>query len=100
MLASSISFSVRDILNENQQVATMDCYGNHQQVPHMTQDFYGYNTLQENHWDIDKFKEQQQQQTQMIYHGYQDLNHVNTLGHMAAQYQESAVVEDGKLQKK
>lgn len=101
MLASSISFSVRDILNENQQISVMDTYNSHGQISqsvHVPQEYYGYNSIQETtHWDMEKYKDQSQQQSnQLNYQNYTDLGHVHTINHIAPLYQHNSVAEDGK----
>ncbi|XP_003703876.1 homeobox protein Nkx-2.5 [Megachile rotundata] len=99
MLSSSISgtpFSVRDILSEDQQLGAMDCYPlpHHQhqiQQQHVPQDYYGYNVMQENNWDVEKFKEQ----SMPTYPHYPDLSHVQS--QIVLPYQESSVTEDGNV---
>lgn len=96
MLSSSIStpFSVRDILNEDQQLV-MDCYSHHQnqtQQQHVHQDYYPYSAVPENNWEIDKFKEQ----SISSYQHYPDLNHVHQLSQVVPPYQETSITEDGK----
>ncbi|CAK9806003.1 Homeobox protein Nkx-2.6 [Anthophora quadrimaculata] len=101
MLSSSVSgtpFSVRDILSEDQQLGIMDCYSaaHHQhqlQQQHVAQDYYSYNIVPENNWDVEKFKEQ----SMSAYPHYPDLGHVHQLNHIAPPYQESSVTEDGNL---
>nr|XP_034172225.1 homeobox protein Nkx-2.5-like [Osmia lignaria] len=101
MLSSSISgtpFSVRDILSEDQQLGIMDCYPppHHQhqiQQQHMPQDYYGYNIVPENNWDVEKFKEQ----SMPNYPHYPDLSHVHQLTQMSQPYPESSVTEDGNV---
>ncbi|KAK2576837.1 hypothetical protein KPH14_005470 [Odynerus spinipes] len=104
MLSSSISatpFSVRDILNEDQQFAVMECYPHHhhqQQQPqpqqqHIPQDYYAYNIAPDNNWDTEKFKEQ----AMPGYSHYSDLNHVHQLSHVVPPYQEAPVTEDGNI---
>ncbi|XP_034944194.1 homeobox protein Hmx-like [Chelonus insularis] len=98
MLSSSISFSVRDILNEN-QISAMDPYNSHSQSSHtfhVHQDYYGYNSVTDNHWDIEKYKEQIQS-NQMNSQNYADLNHVHHLGHVGTGYQENSIAEDGNV---
>ncbi|KAK0091170.1 hypothetical protein PV326_003646 [Microctonus aethiopoides] len=101
MLASSISFSVRDILNENQQISVMDTYNSHGQISqsvHVPQEYYGYNSVQETHWDMEKYKDQSQQQSnQLNYQNYTDLGHVHTVNHIAPLYQHNSVAEDGNV---
>ena len=100
MLSTSVSsatpFSVRDILNENQQLVVMDCYGSHQQNPqtwHVTQDYYGYNIgIQENNWDVEKYKEQ----SAAGYQNYAELSHVHQLSQVIPPYQENSILEEGK----
>ncbi|XP_053974793.1 homeobox protein Nkx-2.5-like [Hylaeus volcanicus] len=100
MLASSISgtpFSVRDILNEDQQLGIMDCYpaAHHQhpiQQQHMTQDYYNF-IVQESQWEFEKFKEQSIQS----YPHYSELNQPHQLNQVAPQYQEPPVTEDGNV---
>lgn len=96
MLSSSIStpFSVRDILNEEQQLSAMDCYAHHQnqtQQQHVHQDYYSYNIVPENNWEMDKFKEQ----SMPNYQHYSDLNHVHQLSQVVPPYQETSITEDG-----
>ncbi|XP_076244977.1 uncharacterized protein LOC143185674 [Calliopsis andreniformis] len=100
MLPSSISgtpFSVRDILSEDQDLA-MDCYPSaHHQHPiqqqHTSQDYYNYNVMQENQWDMEKFKEQ----SMMPYPHYPELSHVHQLNQIAPPYQEPPITEDGNV---
>ncbi|XP_015119748.1 homeobox protein Nkx-2.3 [Diachasma alloeum] len=99
MLPSSISFSVRDILNESQTVDTMDCYGGHQQVPqtfHVSHDYYGYNGVQDNHWDVEKYKEQSQI-SQMGYQNYPDLHQVHHGAHPSPPFEANSVMEEGNV---
>ncbi|XP_011303442.1 homeobox protein Nkx-2.3 [Fopius arisanus] len=99
MLPASISFSVRDILNESQTVDTMDCYGSHQQVSqnfHAPHDYYGYNAIQDNHWDIEKYKEQSQI-SQMAYQNYTDLHHIHHGANHSPPFDGNSVVEDGNI---
>lgn len=97
MLSSSIStpFSVRDILSEDQQLGVMDCYAHHQnqaQQQHVHQDYYPYNVVPENNWEMDKFKEQ----SMPGYQHYSDLNHVHQLSQVVPPYQETSITEDGE----
>lgn len=96
MLSSSIStpFSVRDILSEEQQLGAMDCYAHHQNQTqqHVHQDYYSYNVVPENNWEMDKFKEQ----SMPSYQHYSDLNHVHQLSQVVPPYQETSITEDGK----
>lgn len=95
MLSSSIStpFSVRDILSEEQQLGVMDCYAHHQnQAQHVHQDYYSYNIVPENNWEMDKFKDQ----SMPNYQHYSDLNHVHQLSQVVPPYQETSIIEDGK----
>ncbi|XP_063976804.1 homeobox protein Nkx-2.3-like [Diachasmimorpha longicaudata] len=95
MLPSSISFSVRDILNDSQTVDSMECYGGHQQVPqtfHLSHDYYGYNAVQDSHWDIDKYKEQTQI-GQMGYHNYANPHQV----HSSPPFEGNSVTEEGNI---
>lgn len=102
MLSSSTSgtpFSVRDILSEDQQFCAMDCYPQQQQQPqpqqHVPQEYYAYNIIPENNWDVEKYKEQQG-----AISGYQnyhsEMNHVHQLSQVMPPYQENTIVEDGK----
>ncbi|EFN71991.1 Homeobox protein Nkx-2.6 [Camponotus floridanus] len=97
MLSSSIStpFSVRDILNEEQQLGAMDCYAhqNQTQQQHVHQDYYSYNIVPENNWEMDKFKEQ----SMPNYQHYSDLNHVHQLSQVVPPYQETSITEDGNI---
>lgn len=98
MMPSLIPFSVRDILNDN-HIETMDSYNSHGQTSqnfNLSQDYYGYNTTPETHWDIDKYKEQLQSTQQVNNQNYSDLNNIQPLGHIVTPYQETPVVEDGK----
>jgi len=98
MLSSSVStpFSVRDILSEDQQqLGVMDCYAHHQnqiQQQHVHQDYYSYNVVPENGWEMEKFKEQ----PMPSYQHYSDLNHVHQLSQVVPPYQETSITEDGK----
>jgi len=98
MLPSSVStpFSVRDILSEDQQqLGIMDCYAHHQnqiQQQHVHQDYYSYNVVPENTWEMEKFKEQ----PMPSYQHYSDLNHVHQLSQVVPPYQETSITEDGK----
>lgn len=98
MLSSSVStpFSVRDILNEDQQLGVMDCYAHHQnqaqQQQHVHQEYYSYNIVPENNWEMDKFKDQ----PMPSYQHYSDLNHVHQLSQVVPPYQETSITEDGK----
>ncbi|XP_016921287.1 homeobox protein Nkx-2.5-like [Apis cerana] len=101
MLSSSgTPFSVRDILSEDQQLGIMDCYPSvhhqHQlQQQHVPQEYYGYNTIvQENNWDVEKFKEQG---SMPAYAHYPDLSHVHQLNSIAPPYQDPPVTEDGNV---
>lgn len=92
--SSATPFGVRDILNENQQFVVMDCYGSHQQSPqgwHVPQEYYGYNVIPDNNWDVEKYKEQ----TMTGYHNYGDLSHVHQLSQVVPPYQENSIVEEG-----
>lgn len=96
MLSSSIStpFSVRDILSEDQQLGvSMDCYQHHQNQTqqHVHQDYYPYNVVPENNWEMDKFKEH----PIPGYQHYSDLNHVHQLSQVVPPYQETSITEDG-----
>lgn len=99
MLSSSVSgtpFSVRDILSEDQQLGIMDCYPSvhhqHQlQQQHVPQEYYGYNIVPENNWDVEKFKEQ----SMPAYPHFPDLGHVHQLNQIAPPYQDPPVTEDG-----
>ncbi|XP_015190575.1 PREDICTED: homeobox protein Nkx-2.5-like [Polistes dominula] len=98
MLSSSISatpFSVRDILNEDQQFAVMECYTHQQQQQqsHLPQDYYAYNAVPDNNWDAEKFKEQGVHG----YSHYSELNHVHQLSQVVPPYQEAPVTEDGNI---
>nr|XP_012234243.1 PREDICTED: homeobox protein Nkx-2.5-like [Linepithema humile] len=101
MLSSSVStqrsaFSVRDILSEDQQLGVMDCYGHHQNQAsqqHAHQDYYSYNVMPENNWEMDKFKEQ----PMSSYQHYSDLNHVHQLSQVVPPYQETSITEDGNI---
>ncbi|XP_017759173.1 PREDICTED: homeobox protein Nkx-2.5-like [Eufriesea mexicana] len=101
MLSSSVSgtpFSVRDILSEDQQLGIMDCYPSvhhqHQlQQQHVPQEYYGYNIVPENNWDVEKFKEQ----SMPAYPHYPDLGHVHQLNQIAPPYQDPPVTEDGNV---
>ncbi|XP_068974803.1 homeobox protein Nkx-2.5-like [Bombus flavifrons] len=101
MLPSSVSgtpFSVRDILSEDQQLGIMDCYPSvhhqHQlQQQHVPQEYYGYNIVPDNNWDVEKFKEQ----SMPTYPHYPDLGHVHQLNQIAAPYQDPPVTEDGNV---
>ncbi|XP_014476957.1 PREDICTED: homeobox protein Nkx-2.5-like [Dinoponera quadriceps] len=96
MLSSSIStpFSVRDILNEDQQLGVMDCYPHHQnQAQQQHQDYFPYNVMPENNWEIDKFKDQ----SMPSYQHYSDLNHVHQLSQVVPPYQETSLTEDGNI---
>ncbi|KAL0120839.1 hypothetical protein PUN28_008487 [Cardiocondyla obscurior] len=98
MLSSSVStpFSVRDILSEDQQLGVMDCYTHHQnqaQQQHVHQDYYSYNVVPENNWEMDKFKEQ----PMSSYQHYSDLNHVHQLSQVVPPYQETSITEDGNI---
>ncbi|KAM0736282.1 Homeobox protein Nkx-2.6 [Formica fusca] len=97
MLSSSIStpFSVRDILSEEQQLGAMDCYAHHQNQTqqHVHQDYYSYNVVPENNWEMDKFKEQ----SMPSYQHYSDLNHVHQLSQVVPPYQETSITEDGNI---
>ncbi|XP_057337341.1 homeobox protein Nkx-2.5-like [Microplitis mediator] len=99
MMPSLIPFSVRDILNDN-HIDTMDSYNSHGQTSqnfNLSQDYYGYNTTPETHWDIDKYKEQLQSTQQVNNQNYSDLNNIQPLGHIVTPYQETPVVEDGNI---
>ncbi|CAL7946313.1 unnamed protein product [Xylocopa violacea] len=101
MLSSSVSgtpFSVRDILSEDQQLGIMDCYASvhhqHQfQQQHVPQEYYGYNIVADNNWDVDKFKEQ----SMPAYSHYPDLGHVHQMNQITPPYQQSPVTEDGNV---
>lgn len=100
MLSSSVSsatpFSVRDILNENQQLGVMDCYGSHQQSPqgwHVPTDYYAYNVIPDNNWDVEKYKEQ----TMTGYQNYSELSHSHQMSQVVPSYEENPVVEEGML---
>lgn len=96
MLSSSVStpFSVRDILSEDQQLGVMDCYAHHQNQAqqHVHQEYYSYNVVPENNWEMDKFKDQ----SMSSYQHYSDLNHVHQLSQVVPPYQETSITEDGK----
>ncbi|XP_011636696.1 homeobox protein Nkx-2.5-like [Pogonomyrmex barbatus] len=97
MLSSSVStpFSVRDILSEDQQLGVMDCYTHHQNQAqqHVHQDYYSYNVVPENNWEMDKFKDQ----PMPSYQHYPDLNHVHQLSQVVPPYQETSITEDGNI---
>lgn len=100
MLSSSITFSVRDILNENQQIDTMESYNSHGQLSqnlHAPQEYYGFNSIQDPHWVMEKYKEPEQS-GQILYPSFPDLGHVHSLSHNndESPYQENIVAEDGK----
>ncbi|KZC10971.1 PREDICTED: homeobox protein Nkx-2.5-like [Dufourea novaeangliae] len=97
MLSSSISgtpFSVRDILSEDQQLGTMDCYpvAHHQhqiQQQHATQDYYNY-IVPDNQWEFEK--------SMPTYPHYPDFSsHVHQLNQIAPTYQEPTISEDGNV---
>lgn len=96
MLAvTATPFSVRDILNEDQQFVAMDCYGTTQlnqseNQYQMQQEFCGY-TVPESSWDAHKFKEQ----SVANYQTYSDMSHVHHMSQISASYNIPAV-EDGK----
>ncbi|CAD6230038.1 GSCOCG00006700001-RA-CDS [Cotesia congregata] len=104
MMPSLIPFSVRDILNEN-HIDTMDSYNSHGQTSHnynLSQDYYGYNSTPDNHWDmIDKYKEQLPSSNHQINNqNYSDLSGMQQqqpLGHIQTSYQENTHVEDGNI---
>jgi len=91
----STPFSVRDILNEDQQLGVMDCYAHHQNQAqqHVHQEYYSYNVISENNWEIDKFPKDQPMPS---YQHYSDLNHVHQLSQVVPPYQETSITEDGK----
>ncbi|XP_001600859.1 homeobox protein Nkx-2.5-like [Nasonia vitripennis] len=98
VISASTPFSVRDILSADQEIDSMDCYQNHSQTDiqinnHMQPDYYGYNVMPENGWDMDKLKEQ----SVGSYQGYGEMNHVHQLSQVVPPYQESPVIEDGNL---
>ncbi|KAG7201238.1 hypothetical protein KM043_004023 [Ampulex compressa] len=99
MLPSSVSatpFSVRDILNEDQQLGIMDCYAahhQHQSQQHVPQDYYSYNIICDNNWEAEKFKEQ----AVPNYPHYSDLNHVHQFNQVAPPYPETPAIEDGNI---
>jgi hypothetical protein len=99
-IISATPFSVRDILSAEQEIPSMDCYQAHQQTDIQTQinnqiqaDYYGYNMMPENTWDMDKLKEQSVNN----YQGYGEMSHVHQLSQVGPPYQENTVVEDGKV---
>ncbi|XP_015520755.1 homeobox protein Nkx-2.5 [Neodiprion pinetum] len=98
---SATPFSVRDILNEDQQFCAMDCYSQQQQQQpqpqqHLPQDYYTYNIVPDNNWEVEKYKEQQG-----VISGYQnyhpEMNHVHQLSQVMPPYQETSVAEDGNV---
>ncbi|XP_051155415.1 homeobox protein Nkx-2.5-like [Leptopilina boulardi] len=100
MLPTSVSgtpFSVRDILNGDQQLNTMECYTPHQQSETQThsvhQDYYSYNMIPDGNWNVNKYKEQ----TVTSYQSYQEMNHVHQLSQVVPPYHESPVVEEGNV---
>ncbi|XP_015585568.1 homeobox protein Nkx-2.5-like [Cephus cinctus] len=101
MLSSSISatpFSVRDILNEDQQICSMDCYPHQQpqaqqQQQHVSQDYYAYNIIPESNWEVEKYKEQ----PVPGYQNYTEMSHVHQLSQVVPPYQETSVAEDGNV---
>ncbi|XP_043462214.1 homeobox protein Nkx-2.3-like [Leptopilina heterotoma] len=102
MLPTSVSgtpFSVRDILNGDQQLNTMECYPPHQQSETQThcssgnQDYYSYNMIPDGNWNVNKYKEQ----TVTSYQNYQEMNHVHQLSQVVPPYHESPVVEEGNV---
>ncbi|RLU25244.1 hypothetical protein DMN91_003337 [Ooceraea biroi] len=98
MLSSSVStpFSVRDILSEDQQQLGVMDYAHHQnqiQQQHVHQDYYSYNVVPENSWEMEKFKEQ----PMPSYQHYSDLSHVHQLSQVIPPYQETSITEDGNI---
>ena len=102
MVPTSISgtpFSVRDILNGDQQINTMECYPHHQESESQShthqvhQDYYSYNMIGEGNWNVEKYKEQ----AVSSYQSYSEMNHVHQLSQVVPPYHESPVVEDGTL---
>lgn len=97
VISATTPFSVRDILSADQEIDSMDCYQNHPQTDiqinnQMQPDYYGYNVIPENAWDMDKLKEQ----SVGSYQGYGEMNHVHQLSQVVPPYQESPVIEDGE----
>lgn len=100
VISATTPFSVRDILSADQEIDSMDCYQSH---PHtdiqsqinnpMQSDYYGYNVMPENSWDMEKLKEQ----SVGGYQGYGEMNHVHQLSQVVPPYQESPVIEDGEF---